>query len=341
MVGFDEVQIIVKHVAVLKGGVSAERDVSLRSGEAVAHGLREAGYAVTEVDVTCRDIVLPAGTDVVFVALHGDFGEDGGVQEILDDMGVPYTGSGAAASRASFDKITTKERLVAAGIPTPEYRVVGSDPVSPLPLPVVVKPACQGSTIGIHCVRVPDQWTAACRDAQAHGRSLVETYVPGRELTVGVVGELALPVGEIIAPEQWYDYDAKYTTGATQYIFPAELDDAVARCCRELALETFRVMGCRGMARVDFRLPPDGEPTVLEINTIPGFTATSLLPKGAAAAGIGFAELCAMIVESAVTNGYRSEVDAWSLSRQKISSSRTEYEHSTANTEHPTKKCVR
>ncbi|MDP6490772.1 MAG: D-alanine--D-alanine ligase [Kiritimatiellia bacterium] len=292
----------MKHVAVLKGGVSAERDVSLRSGEAIAEGLCEAGYAVTEVDVTSTDVVLPEGTDVVFIALHGDFGEDGEIQEILDGIGLPYTGSGADASRASYDKITTKERLVAAGIPTPGYRVVGDDTVSPLPLPVVVKPACQGSTIGIHCVREPEQWAAACRDAKTHGRSLVETYVPGRELTVGVVKEMALPVGEIIAPDQWYDYDAKYTSGTTQYIFPAELDDDVAQRCRELALDTFHVMGCCGFARVDFRLPPDGEPTVLEINTIPGFTATSLLPKGAAAAGIGFAELCAMIVESAVTN---------------------------------------
>jgi D-alanine-D-alanine ligase len=294
--------MVVKHVAVLKGGVSAERDVSLRSGEAIAEGLCEAGYAVTEVDVTSTDVVLPEGTDVVFIALHGDFGEDGEIQEILDGIGLPYTGSGADASRASYDKITTKERLVAAGIPTPGYRVVGDDTVSPLPLPVVVKPACQGSTIGIHCVREPEQWAAACRDAKTHGRSLVETYVPGRELTVGVVKEMALPVGEIIAPDQWYDYDAKYTSGTTQYIFPAELDDDVAQRCRELALDTFHVMGCCGFARVDFRLPPDGEPTVLEINTIPGFTATSLLPKGAAAAGIGFAELCAMIVESAVTN---------------------------------------
>ncbi len=292
----------MKHITVLKGGVSAERDVSLRSGGAVAAGLREAGYAVTEVDVTSRDIVLPEGTDVVFIALHGDFGEDGGVQEILDGMGIPYTGSGAAASRASYDKITTKERLVAAGIPTPDSRVVGNDTVSPLPLPVVVKPACQGSTIGIHCVREAEQWAAACSDAKTHGRSLVETYVPGRELTVGVVKDMALPVGEIIAPDQWYDYDAKYTTGTAQYIFPAELDDDVALHCRELSLETFRVMGCCGFARVDFRLPPDGGPTVLEINTIPGFTATSLLPKGAASAGIGFAELCAMIVESTVTN---------------------------------------
>lgn len=295
-------EMVVKHVAVLKGGVSAERDVSLRSGEAIAEGLCEAGYAVTEVDVTSTDVVLPEGTDVVFIALHGDFGEDGEIQEILDGIGLPYTGSGADASRASYDKITTKERLVAAGIPTPGYRVVGDDTVSPLPLPVVVKPACQGSTIGIHCVREPEQWAAACRDAKTHGRSLVETYVPGRELTVGVVKEMALPVGEIIAPDQWYDYDAKYTSGTTQYIFPAELDDDVAQRCRELALDTFHVMGCCGFARVDFRLPPDGEPTVLEINTIPGFTATSLLPKGAAAAGIGFAELCAMIVESAVTN---------------------------------------
>jgi len=291
----------MRSVAVLKGGVSAERDVSLRSGAAVANGLREAGYKVTEIDVTGRALSLPEGTDAVFIALHGDFGEDGGVQKILDGMGVPYTGSGVAASHASYDKITTKEHLVAAGVPTPEFKVVNDSENSPLPLPVVVKPACQGSTIGIHCVREPGEWAAACADAQTHGRALVEAYVPGRELTVGVVGDLALPVGEIIAPDAWYDYDAKYTSGKTEYIFPAALDEEVAQRCRELALETFRVMGCSGFARVDFKLPESGEPTVLEINTIPGFTETSLLPKGAAAAGIGFAELCKRIVELAVT----------------------------------------
>ncbi|MBL7076007.1 MAG: D-alanine--D-alanine ligase [Kiritimatiellae bacterium] len=291
-----------RSVTVLKGGVSEERDVSLRSGAAIANGLREAGYDVTEIDVTERAVSLPEGTDAVFIALHGDFGEDGGVQELLDGMGVPYTGSGVAASRASYDKITTKERLVAAGIPTPEFSVLRDGEVSPLPLPVVIKPACQGSTIGIHCVREPGEWAAACADARRYGRAVAETYVPGRELTVGVVGDLALPVGEIIAPDAWYDYEAKYTSGKTEYIFPADLDEGVAQRCRELALDTFRVMECSGFARVDFRLPESGEPTVLEINTIPGFTETSLLPKGAAAAGIGFAELCAMIVELAVTN---------------------------------------
>ncbi len=274
----------VHRVAVLKGGVSAERDVSLRSGAAIADGLRDAGYDVTEVDVTDRAVVLPDGTDAVFIALHGDFGEDGGVQHILDGMGVPYTGSGAVASRDAFDKITTKERLAAAGVPTPEFRVISNDSCSPLPLPAVVKPACQGSTIGIHCVREPEDWTAACEDAEAHGRALVETYVPGRELTVGVVGDIALPVGEIIAPDAWYDYEAKYTSGKTRYVFPADLDEDVAQRCRDLALETFRVMCCSGFGRVDFKLPENGEPTVLEINTIPGFTETSLLPKGAAAA---------------------------------------------------------
>ncbi len=292
----------MKHIAVLKGGVSAERDVSLHSGVAIANGLREAGYSVTEVDVAERAITLPEGTDVVFIALHGDFGEDGGVQEILDGMGVSYTGSGCASSRASFDKITTKEQLAAAGVPTPAYEVVSDGEASPLPLPVVVKPACQGSTIGIHCVRDPSEWAAACADAKLYGRALVETYVPGRELTVGVVGDVAFPVGEIIAPNAWYDYEAKYTSGKTEYVFPAELDVAVAQHCRELALATFRVMGCRGFARVDFKLPEGGEPTVLEINTIPGFTENSLLPKGAAAAGIGFAELCASIVELAVAS---------------------------------------
>lgn len=291
---------VLKRIAVLKGGVSGEREVSLRSGAAVAAGLREAGYAVTEVDVTTRAVTLPPGTDAVFIALHGEFGEDGAVQALLDGMGVPYTGSDAASSRAAFDKIMTKERLVAAGIPTPAFAVLQDGARPQLPLPAVVKPACQGSSIAIHCVRREAEWAAACADAGRFGRSLVEAYVPGRELTVGVVGDEAFPVGEIIAPDAWYDYDAKYISDTTQYIFPADLEADVAQHCREMALETFRVMGCRGLARVDFRLPPGGEPTVLEINTIPGFTATSLLPKGAAAAGIGFDELCARILALAL-----------------------------------------
>ncbi|NQU39182.1 MAG: D-alanine--D-alanine ligase [Lentisphaerae bacterium] len=289
-----------KSIVVLKGGVSGERDVSLRSGAAVAGGLRAAGYSVTEIDVVDRGVVLPAETDAVFIALHGEFGEDGAVQAILDRSGVPYTGSGAASSRASFDKITTKERLQLAGIPTPPFEVLHGATLPSLPLPLVVKPACQGSTIGIHCVRREEDWAAACADAQRHGRSLAERYIPGRELTVGVVGDEALPVGEIVAPDAWYDYEAKYTSGKTRYIFPAELDDATAARCHQLALETFRALDCRGLARVDFRMDRDGDPTVLEINTIPGFTETSLLPKAAAAAGISFPELCAMIVELAL-----------------------------------------
>lgn len=291
---------VSQQIAVLKGGVSGEREVSLRSGAAIAGGLRAAGYSVTEIDVVDRGVVLPAGTDAVFIALHGEFGEDGDVQAILDHSGVPYTGSGAASSRASFDKITTKERLLETGIPTPPFEILHDGTPPTLPLPLVVKPACQGSTIGIHCVQREEEWAAACADAQRYGRSLAERYIPGRELTVGVVGDVALPVGEIVAPDAWYDYEAKYTSGKTRYIFPAELDDETAARCRHLALATFRALDCRGFGRVDFRMDDDGEPTVLEINTIPGFTETSLLPKAAAAAGISFAELCVMIVELAL-----------------------------------------
>jgi D-alanine-D-alanine ligase len=291
-------------VAVLKGGASAEREVSLRSGAAVGRGLCAAGYDVVEVTVDGAEPALPAGIEAVFVALHGTFGEDGAVQELLEARGLPYTGSGPAVSRVCFDKIATKDRLREAGVPTPDFEPVADGRLPALGWPLVVKPACQGSTIGIHKVNGPDGWAAACEDARRYGpRVLAERFVPGRELTVGVVGGEVLPVVEIIAPCDWYDYQAKYTAGQTRYVAPAELPAAVGEACRAAAWQTFEALGCRGMGRVDLRLDRDGQPWVLEINTIPGFTETSLLPKAAAAAGIGFADLCARIMELAAREG--------------------------------------
>ncbi len=281
------------------GGPSRERDVSLRSGAAVAGGLREAGYEVQELDVTGRSIDLPA-VEAVFIALHGAFGEDGEVQQILDNEGVPYTGSGVEASRNSMDKEATKRILGEAGIPTPGYEVLHAGEDRSMGFPLVVKPAREGSSIGLHKVEAEGQWAEAFDDALKYDESvLVEAFIAGRELTCGIVNARTFPVVEIAAPDGWYDYGAKYTKGKTEYYAPADVEEAVSDRCRELTVATFEALKCSGFGRVDFRLNDDGQLYVLEMNTIPGFTETSLLPKAAACDGVSFSELCAMIMETA------------------------------------------
>ncbi|MFO7869866.1 MAG: D-alanine--D-alanine ligase [Kiritimatiellia bacterium] len=287
-------------VAVLKGGPSAEREISLRSGSAAARGLREAGYDVVEVDVTGRAVDLPDKIEAAFIALHGEFGEDGQVQTLLRRRGIPYTGSGPEASAAAFDKKLTKKSFAAGEVPTPEYEIVRPGQRISLSPPVVIKPACQGSTIGVHRVFKAEEAGPALENALSYGgEALVEEYIPGRELTVGVVGKTPLPVVEIIAPEGWYDYEAKYTKGRTRYVVPAELSEEISSACREAGLRAFEILGCRGFARTDIRLCEDGRPYVLEVNSIPGFTETSLLPKAAAQAGLSFPELCDRIMRQA------------------------------------------
>lgn len=292
-----------KRVAVLMGGPSTEREVSLASGAAVVDGLRQAGYAVTPVDVRGEDVDLPAGTDAVFIALHGAFGEDGTVQALLDARGMPYTGSGAVASRSAMDKLATKTILSERDIPVPPHEVLTDGALCDLRPPVVVKPAAGGSSIGIHLVRREPELAAAVADARRFGGAVIaEPYIEGRELTVGIVAGEALPVIEILAPGKWYDYGAKYK-GGTRYLMPAPIPEFVAEACRRYALATFEALGCRGMGRVDFRLDASEKPYVLETNSIPGFTPTSLLPKAAAAAGIGFPELCDRILTEACHDG--------------------------------------
>jgi D-alanine-D-alanine ligase len=287
-------------VAVLKGGISSEREVSLRSGSAVAQGLRDGGYNVTEVDIVTKDVTIPTGVESVFVALHGEFGEDGEIQQILADMGMPYTGSGAESCRVAFDKVLTRNLLSANSIPVPAGEVLKDSHDRNIPLPLVVKPPREGSSVGCHLVFEESEWEVAFSDAASLSDDvLVEQYIPGRELTVGVVDEQVLPVVEIKTASEWYDYDAKYVTGETQYIVPAELDSETTRTLQEIALKTFQCLDAEGFGRVDFRLSPEGNPYVLELNSIPGFTASSLLPKAAGSAGIGFSELCCRIMELA------------------------------------------
>ena len=286
------------------GGPSAEREVSLRSGAAVAAALREAGYArVDEVDAT--EAALPAldGAEAVFIALHGAYGEDGGAQADLEALGIPYTGTRAAAMPVSFDKVRTKKRLRAAGLPVAEDEVLpaGCDRTS-LPPPFVVKPPSQGSSVGVTVVTALQQWEEALAASRAYEPDvLVERYIPGRELTVGVLHGEALPVVEIVPAAGHYDYDAKYAheNGPTEYRVPAPIEPATAAEAQRLAVETFRALEAEHLARVDFRLDPEGALHILELNTIPGFTATSLLPKAAVSAGVAFPDLCRSIMEAA------------------------------------------
>lgn len=287
-------------VAVLKGGISSEREVSLRSGAAIAQGLRDDGYDVVEIDIVSKAFTIPSDIEAVFVALHGTFGEDGGIQQILTDRNIPYTGSGAESCRVAFDKVLTRNRLEEHGIPVPAGEVLTDAAVRTLPIPLVVKPPREGSSVGCHLVFKEDQWADAFEDAVRYsGEALVEEYIPGRELTVGIVADQVLPVVEIKTASEWYDFDAKYVTGETQYVVPAELESGIASELQSIALKTFHALVAKGFGRVDFRLSPEGKPYVLELNSIPGFTATSLLPKAAQAAGIEFPELCGRIMELA------------------------------------------
>lgn len=298
----------MKKVAVLMGGTSSEREVSLRSGAAVVKGLQEAGFEVVPVTLNENTLAgLPADVDVAFLALHGGYGENGGVQADLDARGIPYTGPGAASSRITMDKIATKRVLDAAGIATAPYEVLpaGKDETT-IALPLVVKPPRDGSSVGVSKVTEWAQWPEAlalARKADPKGEALVEQYILGREWTVSVVGGEALPVVEICAAGGWYGFAEKYTAGTTRYLFPeAEEDKALLARCQEMALAAMKAVGGRGVSRVDFRVSPEGNPYVLELNTIPGFTATSLLPKAAARAGMNFSALCARLVELAACN---------------------------------------
>lgn len=289
-----------KNVAVLKGGFSAEREVSLESGASIAKGLRKAGYIVTEIDVTSPDFAVPAGIDAVFIALHGTYGEDGGVQSRLTKLGLPYVGADEEASRRSFDKLLTETCLREAGVPVPESETLRRGDRRTLSLPVAVKPPRQGSSVGCSLVFDEAEWAPAMADALKYDDEiLVQQFIPGREFTVGIVDGEVLPIVEIVTAAGWYDYTAKYKVDTTRYVIPAELDAGTAARMQALALKTFKALGARGFGRVDFRMTPEGEQFVLELNTIPGFTSHSLLPKAAAAAGIEFSMLCDRIMKTA------------------------------------------
>ena len=292
------------NITVMLGGPSAEREVSLRSGAAVAKALRSLGHNVTEVDPKDGQFDLPPKTDVVFLALHGTYGEDGTVQRQLDKLGVLYTGCDAEASRIAFDKVLTKQRCLQSAVPTAKYLVVKSAS-EPFPRnfqpPLVVKPVRQGSSVGLRFVEQKTDWLAALAVAlQFDSEVLVEEKITGRETTVGILGGEALPVVEVRPKVGGYDYKNKYTAGNTEYFCPAEFDAVVTKRIQDAALGAFRAIGGRDYARVDVMVRANGEPVVLEVNTLPGMTETSLLPKAAFAAGLNYAQLCQRMVDLAL-----------------------------------------
>ena len=291
------------HITVMLGGPSAEREVSLRSGAAVAAALRSLGHRVTELDPRADDWVLPPDTDMVFLALHGTYGEDGTVQQRLEDLGVPYTGCGPAASRLAFDKVLTKQRCVAAGVPTARFAVFASAD-APWPAgwepPVVLKPVRQGSSVGLQFVDRVEQWPAALREALKFDTEvLLEERIVGRETTVAILEGVALPVVEVRPHTGVYDYQSKYTKGATEYFCPAELPTDVTARVQTAARGALVAVGGGDYARVDVMIRASGEPVVLEVNTLPGMTETSLFPKAAAAAGLSYPAVCQRMVDLA------------------------------------------
>lgn len=287
------------NITVMLGGPSAEREVSLRSGAAVAKALRSLGHEVQELDPRDESWVLPPKTDVVFLALHGTYGEDGTVQRRLDELGALYTGCDAEASRIAFDKVLTKQRCVEARVPTAKFLVVNSEKI-PWPKgwqpPLVVKPVRQGSSVGLQFVERIEDWQNALAEAlKFDAEVLVEEKIVGRETTVGILGGEPLPIVEVRPKTGSYDYKNKYTAGCTEYFCPAEFDSATTKRIQAAALGAFQAIGGRDYARVDVMVR-GGEPVVLEVNTLPGMTETSLLPKAAAAAGLNYAQLCQRMV---------------------------------------------
>ena len=286
------------------GGPGSERDVSFATGRGVAKALRSLGSEVTEVDVKDQDFELPPGIELAFLALHGTFGEDGQVQRILEGRGIAYTGDGVAESELAFDKIRSKEAFRQDGVATPYWQIVSNGQRPTIPIPFVIKAPRQGSTVGVHIIKNEREIDAAIADARKYDRELlIEKFVPGRELTIGILGEQALPILEIIPKGGFYDFANKYpflnpgAGGGAEHVCPAEISGDRTRAIQDLALRAHRSLGLQVYSRVDIMLPDEGEPSVLEVNTIPGMTEASLLPEAAAAAGIGYAELCARIIE--------------------------------------------
>jgi len=308
-------------IAVLMGGRSLERSISLKSGKRIARALTERGYDVIELDVdeTLVPTLMSARPDLVYIALHGKGGEDGTVQELLEILGIPYTGPGPLPSIIGFNKVLSKELFLANGIPTPRYFTISSSTLEEmgasnllpaaweqLGSPLVVKPAAQGSALGVKIVRELDDLGSALIEALSYDdRVLLEEHVAGTEIAVSVIGDEepeALPAVEVVPDSGFFDFDARYTQGKTEYFVPARLEAPVAAEASRLALAAHKLLHCKDLSRVDM-LVRDGLPLVLELNISPGMTETSLLPLAAEAAGMQFADLVERLVKLALRAG--------------------------------------
>ncbi|CAN5504617.1 D-alanine--D-alanine ligase [soil metagenome] len=291
-------------IAVLMGGPGSERKVSLATGAGVAQALRSLGANVTEVDVADADFILPNDTELAFIAVHGTFGEDGQLQQVLEDRGVPYTGENVEGSLLAFDKIASKQKFSQHGVATPTWEIIHAGETPTPPLPYVIKAPREGSTVGVYIVKEESAvGTDLAEASRFDDELLIEQFIPGRELTIGVLGDLALPVLEIIPKSGFYDFNDKYPFlnpqggGGAQHVCPAQIPNDLAGKIQDLALLATQSLGLKVYSRVDIMLSPQNEPSVLELNTIPGMTETSLLPDAAAVAGISYPELCVRIIE--------------------------------------------
>ncbi len=288
------------------GGISTEREVSLRSGKAVYNALKELHYNVIPIDVS-KDICVVLAREeieIAFLVLHGGFGEDGSIQGLLEVLGIPYTGSGVLASALAMDKEASKKIFLYHNIPVPNFLIIKKmKEVQNInfPLPWVVKPATEGSSIGVSIVKDESNLEAALSKAFLHSsRVIIEKFIDGKEVHIGILNNKVLGGVEVRPSLEFYNYEAKYTAGLTEYILPPELDDITYQKTGEIALAAHRAIGCRGATRIDLRIDPEGNPFVLEVNTIPGMTETSLLPKIAKLAGFDFPALIEEILKGII-----------------------------------------
>jgi len=290
-------------IAVLMGGPGSERRVSLKSGEGVVGALESLGAIVSPIVVDDAGFALPEGIELAFNVIHGTFGEDGQLQRELERRGVPYTGEGVRGSELAIDKIATKQRLIERGVPTAAFEILRDGAKPALPLPFVLKAPKEGSSVGVYIVKDAAELEKSLAEAWKFGRELlVEQFISGRELTVGIVGDLALPVIEIVAKKDFYNFENKYTwmnpnAAGADHFCPAPISPELTALVQRTGIAAHRALDLEVYSRVDILLTDAGEPFVLEVNTIPGMTPSSLLPEAAAAVGIGYAELCRRIAE--------------------------------------------
>ena len=290
-------------IALLMGGPGSEREVSLASGNGVLEALRQEGFtAVTPVIVDCERPEIPAGTELCYNMIHGTYGEDSGLQAYLEELGIPYTGAGSVTSRNCFDKVLTKKFFIAGNVPTPMSETIAPGEMPTLPVPCVIKPPCEGSSVGVHIVYEAAELPAAVADAAKYGKEiLVEEYIKGKELTVAIFNGEALPVVHICPRSGFYDMNNKYPSlyggVGSDYICPADITPEETAAVQAAAVAAYNALNVEVYGRVDVLLTDDGKPYVLEINTIPGMTSASLFPKAAAAAGISYGQLCTRIAE--------------------------------------------